>query len=68
LTKVPEVSEKGDMGNSTSLNSILALKGLMVTTIWALANWVAAEAAAALSDTGSVLSSKTALSVPPNIW
>jgi hypothetical protein len=42
LTKLPEVSVNGAMGSSTSLNSILVLNGLSVTTISTLDNAAAA--------------------------
>ena len=68
FTKLPEVSVKGAMGNSTSLNSILVLNGLRVTTISTLDNAAAALAPAALSCSGSLFSKKSPLSPPSSIW
>ncbi len=68
LMNVPAVSVNGEMGNNTSLMSILALKGDMVTTISALPIACAAAAPLAASKAGSVLSNTTAFKPPANIW
>ena len=67
LMNVPAVSVKGEMGSSTSLMSMLALKGDKVTTISAWPMACAAAAPLAASKAGSVFSNTKAFKPPANI-